>query len=106
LLAAENYCAEACDSLDEVQLRGNGHARVVALVAWQCMEGLLAEEHRHRLVDLTQRLRLVLMVPRRWFGLLERTQLGTALAGIVAKPFEADDLLHTLEHALVSPVDA
>jgi DNA-binding response OmpR family regulator len=100
VLAAEAYQVEACESLEQALVRSQDHARDVALVAWQSMEGLLAEEHRQRLAELTHRLRVVLMVPRRWARLLERTDLGAYLAGLVAKPFEADELLLTLQRAL------
>jgi hypothetical protein len=68
------------------------------------MQGLLAEEHRHRLVELTRRLKLVLMVPRRWAILLERTDLVSAVAGLIPKPVDADELLRTLERVLPNPV--
>ena len=100
VLAAEAYQVEACESLEQVLVRSQDHARDVALVAWQSMEGLLAEEHRQRLAELTNQLRVVLMVPRRWARLLERTDLGAYVAGLVAKPFEADELLLTLQRAL------
>jgi DNA-binding response OmpR family regulator len=106
VLDAERYHVEACDSLEQVLVRQDGRARVIALVAWQSMEGLLAEQHRQRLVELTSRLRLVLMVPRRWARLLDRTDLGAAVAGFVSKPFEADELLATLQRALGTPVEA
>jgi len=107
VLDAERYQAEACESLEQVLVRQDGRARVIALVAWQSMDGLLAEQQRHRLVELTSRLRLVLMVPRRWARLLERTDLGVAVAGLILKPFEADELLSTLQRALgVAPVEA
>jgi DNA-binding response OmpR family regulator len=101
VLAAENYEVQTCSSLEEVLMHGAGFA-AVALVAWQSMEGLLAEEQRHQLMELTGRIRLVLMVPRRWARLLERSEVGTAVAGLVAKPFEADELLHTVQRALNS----
>jgi DNA-binding response OmpR family regulator len=106
VLKAERYQVEACESLEQVLVRQNGRARVIALVAWQSMEGLLAEQHRQRLVELTSGLRLVLMVPRRWARLLDRTDLGAAVAGFVAKPFEAEELLATLQRALGAPVEA
>jgi DNA-binding NtrC family response regulator len=100
VLAAEAYQVEACDSLEQVLVRSGDQTRDVALVAWQSMEGLLAEEHRQHLAELTNKLRVVLMVPRRWARLLERTDLGAYVAGLVAKPFEADELLLTLQRAL------
>jgi CheY-like chemotaxis protein len=106
VLAAERYQAEACDSLGQVLLRTDGRPSVVALVAWQSMDGLLTEEHRHRLVELTRQLKLVLMVPRRWANLLERTDLGSAVAGLIHKPVDADELLGTLQRVLPTPVDA
>ena len=51
---------------------GHLHRDEVALVAWQAMDGLLADDHRHHLQQLTQRLRLVVMVPRAWARLLEQ----------------------------------
>lgn len=104
ILAAEEYSVELCDSLGQLIVLGQHSPRTVALAAWQSMEGLLAEEHRHDLVELTRRLRLVLMVPRRWARLLETTDLHEAVAGMVAKPFEADELLIALRSALRAPV--
>jgi DNA-binding response OmpR family regulator len=99
VLAAEDYDVEPCESLEQVITRAGGDLDV-ALVAWQSMEGLLADEHRHLLSQLTGRLRLVLMVPRRWRRLLDESDFG--FAGMVAKPFDADELLHSLQVALAS----
>ena len=106
VLSAERYEVEACSSLEQILAQADGQAATVALVAWQSMEGLLAEEHRHHLVELTQRIRLVLMVPRRWAKLLERTDVAETVAGLVAKSFEADELLQALQRALVTVVEA
>src|SRR5437867_623181 len=76
VLDAERYQVEACESLQQVLVCQDGRARVIALVAWQSMDGLLAEQQRQRLVEVTSRLRLVLMVPRRWARLLDSTDLG------------------------------
>ena len=105
VLTAEQYQVQTCGSLEEVLVRSDGDQATVALVAWQSMQGLLAEEHRHALVELTCRIRLVLMVPRHWARLLEQTDVASTVAGIVAKPFEADELLHVLRRALLVPVD-
>jgi DNA-binding response OmpR family regulator len=104
VLAAERYEVQTCSSLEQILAYTDGHPDTVALVAWQSMEGLLAEEHRHHLIELTRRVRLILMVPRRWARLLERTDLGLTLAGIVAKPFEADELLQAIRRAQVATV--
>jgi DNA-binding response OmpR family regulator len=106
VLDAEHYQVEPCQSLEQVLVRTAEASPVIALVAWQSMEGLLAEEHRHHLVDLSNRLRLVLMVPRRWLRLLERTDLGVAVAGLVPKPVEAEELLGALKQALLVPAKA
>jgi len=106
VLIAEHYEVTTCSSLEQILAQTDGHPATVALVAWQSMEGLLAEEHRHHLVELTQRIRLVLMVPRRWAKLLERTDVADTVAGLVAKPFEADELLLALQRARVTVVDA
>ncbi len=106
LLGAEQFCVELCQSFDEVLSRADEAEPTVALVAWQSMQGLLAEDNRASLVDLSRRLRLVVMVPRRWAKLLETTDLHSALAGMVAKPFAADELLDRLRSALEVPVSA
>jgi DNA-binding response OmpR family regulator len=104
LLTAEHYEVQTCDSLEQVVARNDDGRPTVAVVAWQSMEGLLAEEQRQTLSQLTRRLRLVIMVPRRWARLLEKTDLADTVAGMVAKPFEADELLDKLRAALATPV--
>jgi DNA-binding response OmpR family regulator len=106
LLTSEHFVVMECDSLDQVLAPMDDDRPTVALVAWQSMEGLLAEEHRHLLSEITRRLRLVLMVPRRWARLLETTDLGDTVAGLVAKPFEAEELLEKLHTALATPVES
>jgi DNA-binding response OmpR family regulator len=99
VLTSERYVVEACDSLDQVLSKAAGDVvNSVGLIAWQSMEGLLADEHRHLLTSLTRRMRLVLMVPRRWKRLLETSDLG--FAALVPRPFDAEELLFSLETAL------
>lgn len=102
VLSAEHYRVEACDSLEEVLRSAHGHDSDVALVAWQRMDGLLAEEHKHHLAELTQRLRLVLMVPRGWARVLESADLG--VAALVPKPFNAEELVLTLRRVMLHPI--
>jgi DNA-binding response OmpR family regulator len=104
VLGAENYEVVPCDSLDQVLTLVHEHTPEVVLVAWQSMGGLLAEEHRHNLLQLAGRLRLIVMVPRRWMRLLDESEYG--LAGMIAKPFEADELLAVLRRALGEAVAA
>ena len=106
VLNSEQYRVQTCGSLRDVLVHADERAPTVALVAWQSMDGLLAEEHRRALVELTRRVRLILMVPRHWARLLEQTDVATTVAGIVAKPFAADELLYALRRALLVPVDA
>jgi CheY-like chemotaxis protein len=106
MLAAERYRVEACDSLEQALARIDDCGRVVTLVAWQSMDGLLTDERRHQLMALTRRLKLVLMVPRRWASLLEQSDLGLAVAGLIHKPVDMDELLRTLQRVLVSPLDS
>jgi DNA-binding response OmpR family regulator len=98
VLAAEEYDVEACESLEQVIRRGDGDSGKVALVAWQAMDGMLADNRREQLTELTRRVRLVLMVPRRWRRLLDDSEFG--FAGLVSKPFDADELLDGLQQAL------
>jgi DNA-binding response OmpR family regulator len=103
VLAAEGFEVQRVDSLDEALSRAMADGQTVALVAWQSMEGLLADEHRRHLADLTRRMRLVVMVPRRWARLLEMTDLSSCGVALVAKPFEADELISHVEIALSQP---
>ncbi len=98
VLDSSHYDVDVCDSLDQVLVHASTHD-TVALVAWQAMNGLLADEHRNHLLKLTNRLRLVIMVPRRWARLLVTTDLGGVVAGIVPKPFEADELVSAIRGA-------
>jgi DNA-binding response OmpR family regulator len=106
VLDAEHYAVEPCKSLEQVRSRAADASRVIALIAWQSMDGLLAEERREHLMELTRDLRLVVMIPRRWARLLEPTDLSVAVAGLIPKPFEADELLGTLKRALLPDADA
>jgi CheY-like chemotaxis protein len=99
VLTSENYTVEACQSLDEVIARSRGEHEI-ALVAWQSMERLLADEHRPALLALTKRLRLLLMVPRRWKRLVDQSDLG--FVGTLSKPFGADDLLFSIAAAFAA----
>jgi FixJ family two-component response regulator len=105
LLAAEQYQVDACDTLEQVLDGTDESLPTVALVAWQRMDGLLAEAQRNHLSELTRRLRLIVMVPRRWAPLLESTDLGAIVAGFVSKPFEADELLDSVKSATASYAD-
>ena len=105
LLSAERYDVIAVESLDQVLAAALAAAETVALVAWQSMEGLLAEDRRQDLTELSRKLRLVIMVPRRWARLLAATNLPSCVTAMVAKPFEADELLEKLELALATSIE-
>ena len=105
LLTAERFEVQRVESLDEALSVAMSAERTVALVAWQSMEGLLAEEHREHLMELARQLRLVIMVPRRWARLLEATDLPMCGVALVAKPFEADELIQYIETALGQPLE-
>jgi CheY-like chemotaxis protein len=102
ILAAEQYEVEIVDSLEQVLGLEAAADRAVALVAWQAMHGLLDDARRAELTDITRRLRLVVMVPRHWWRLLEATDLGRVVTGLIAKPFQADELIEVLNAALAS----
>jgi len=104
ILGAERYRVEVVDSLEQLLDESAPFDSTVALVAWQGMHGLLAEERRSDLADVTRRVRLVLMVPRPWWRLLEGSHLTRAVTGLIAKPFEADELLATVQTALATEV--
>src|SRR5689334_13856043 len=93
ILGAERFRVDVVDSLEQLLEEAEPVETSVALVAWQGMHGLLAEERRSDLRDVTRRVRLVVMVPRPWWRLLEGTDLTDAVTGLIAKPFEADELL-------------
>ena len=99
ILAAERYEVERVDTLEHVLNEARGTENNVALVAWQSMQGLLADGRRSDLADLSQSLRLVLMVPRRWWRLLQDTHVPKVVTALIAKPFQADELISTLDRA-------
>jgi len=103
ILTAEHYQAEVIESLEQGLDLASETANAVALVAWQTMQGLLSEDHRAELADVNGRLRLVVMVPRRWSRLLDATDLSSAVAGLIAKPFEAEELIQKLSAAFAIP---
>ena len=105
VLEGAEFEVTLCDTLDQVLAQPSAEQGGVALVAWQAMDGLLADEHRIHLLKLTHRVRLVIMVPRRWSRLLDATGLGDVVAGIVPKPFEADELIAAVRAASREPVD-
>jgi DNA-binding response OmpR family regulator len=102
ILCAEQYQVRVVDSLEQVLELASAPERSVALVAWQAMQGLLDDARRPELRDITGRLRLVVMVPRHWWRLLEGTDPGRVVAGLIAKPFQADELLAVLNAALAT----
>ena len=104
ILGAERYRVDVVESLEQLLDGSTPFDDTVALVAWQGMHGLLAEERRSDLADVTRRIRLVVMVPRPWWRLLEGTDLTRAVTGLIAKPFEADELLATVQTALAAEV--
>ncbi len=105
VLEAARFDVAVCTSLEQVVVQTRADRGAVALVAWQAMDGLLADEHRNHLLKLTHQVRLLVMVPRRWSRLLDATDLGDVVAGIVAKPFEADELIEAVRAASREPAD-
>jgi DNA-binding NtrC family response regulator len=103
ILTAERFETEVVESLDQALSLVNEADHIVALAAWQTMQGLLAEDHRAELAEINRRLRVVVMVPRRWSRLLEATDLASAVVGLISKPFEADELIETLSAAFAVP---
>jgi CheY-like chemotaxis protein len=99
ILTAEHYQVERVDALEDMLGPAGELENSVALVAWQSMQGLLSDERRPELADLTRHLRLVLMVPRHWSRLLENTEVPKLVAALIAKPFQAEELLSALDRA-------
>jgi len=102
ILCAERYRVDVVESLEQLLAESAPFESTVALVAWQGMQGLLAEERRADLRDVARRVRLVVMVPRPWWRLLQATDLSRIVTGLIAKPFEADELLATLQTAMTT----
>ena len=97
ILAAEGYQVVRYDSLERLLAEAEPGEPEVALVAWQTLQGLLTDERRHELAVVAARVRMVVMVPRRWLRALQPADFG--IAGLLPKPFERDELLACLEHA-------
>jgi DNA-binding response OmpR family regulator len=101
LLRSEQYEVQVCDSLDQVVRVAADSRCDVALVAWPSMGGLLAEEHRHDLVEYVRRLHLVIMVGPGWAKWLDAEDLGGA--HILEKPFDGNELLARIVEARSTP---
>ena len=104
ILASEQYEVQVCTSLGQVIRAAASHPSSVALVAWQGMDGLLTEEHRHDLVECVRRLRLVIMIPRRWSRLLDADALASAQ--LLEKPFDGDELLAVIKRARFAQLES
>jgi len=91
LLSAQGYLVVACDSLPDLLARATATRCDLALIAWQGMQGLLADEHRRDLTQLAERLPMVIMVPRSWFRVLHPPDL--AVRALLGRPFDAEELL-------------
>jgi FixJ family two-component response regulator len=100
LLSAQGYLVVACDSLPDVLTRAAATRCDLALIAWQGMQGLLAEEHRHDLAELAERLPMVIMVPRSWFRFLQPPDI--AVRGLLGRPFDAEELLECVARNIES----
>jgi DNA-binding response OmpR family regulator len=106
VLGAEDFQVELCQSLNHAVSRSGSASDglpQVALVAWQCMDRLLADGHRDLLSALNHRVPLVIMVPRRWERILAQGDLR--VAGLIAKPLDVDQLLYTLRSVSLDKVD-
>jgi len=105
VLDAEHYEISLVESLAEALHLARDEQRCVALVAWQGMQGLLSDEHHSDLIDVTRHLRLVVMVPRHWWRLLEATDVPDTVTALIAKPFAADELITTIDDAFAAELE-
>lgn len=68
-----------------------------AILDWSLLNGLLLEARRAELVELSEKIPLVLLVPQNWLRFLSAQQTGSA--ALLPKPFEADELFQAIEAA-------
>jgi hypothetical protein len=94
------------DALEQILEPTNEAEDCIALVAWQSMRGLLADDRHAELAQISRELRLVVMVPRHWWRLLEETDVPRLVAGLIAKPFHADELMGVLDRAFAIDLEA
>ena len=67
----------------------------VAVLDWAVADGLLTEEHRHDLAQLSQRMQLIVLVPEAWLKYLSAEDLG--VAALVPKAWAPRALLSALQ---------
>jgi DNA-binding response OmpR family regulator len=98
VLCAEGYDIQACDSLPQLIAHAPFADGDFALLAWQSMDGLLSETHRHDMAQLAELLPIVLIVPRRWLRLL--TPGDFSVTALLPKPFDPEELRTCVHHNL------
>jgi DNA-binding response OmpR family regulator len=93
-LVAAGFEVALCDSVEQLVTSARQGPPQLALAAWQCLEGLMADDRLHDLAAVSRRLRLVPMVPRGWLTVLRPAELG--VAGVLARPAQPEELLALL----------
>jgi DNA-binding response OmpR family regulator len=98
LLSAEGYTVETSESLEDLVARAQTSPCDLALIAWQKLQGLLADGRRHDLVQHATLIPMVVMLPRSWLRVLHPPDLP--VRGLLAKPFDAEELLDCVSRSL------
>jgi DNA-binding response OmpR family regulator len=94
LLMAAGYQVVTCDSVEELVSSARAGPPLLALAAWQSLEGLMIDERLHDLAAVSRHLRLVPMVPRGWLSVLRPAELG--VTAVLARPVEPQELVALL----------
>jgi DNA-binding response OmpR family regulator len=98
VLSADGHHVVTCDSLARLMAHAPFAERDLALLAWQCMDGLLSQKHRQDMVQLAGLLPIVLIVPRQWLRLLNPIDLSAT--ALLPKPFDPEELRTCVQHIL------
>jgi len=91
LLSQHGHTVVTCNSFAGLLTHAPFTDADLALVAWQTMGGLLADEHRDDLARLAERVPMAIMVPRNWLRFLNANDLG--VKALLPRPFDPVELL-------------
>jgi FixJ family two-component response regulator len=97
-LSAAHYQMEFHSNVHELWTAAVDDGSAVALLDWTLAEGLLNEERRHDLAQLTRRIQLVVLVPDAWLRHLSAEDVGAA--ALVAKAAGSEVLLQVLREVM------
>jgi DNA-binding response OmpR family regulator len=101
-LAGEGFAVRTCESFDEVRAAAAvGDGDIVVADFWGGSQRTLPDSERDQIRELGSYLPVVLLTGRSWAADTTAEELGAR--ALIRKPFDLDDLLHTVTAAVPDP---